>query len=53
MPYRIIGSVADDWGDWNLCGINIDFYTTTQFACMVCYAGTAYAYSFNYISIGY
>ena len=53
MQYRIIGSVANDWEDWTLCGIVIDYYTTTQFACMICYNGRSYSYNFNYIAIGY
>ena len=51
--YRIIGSVANDWNDWEICAITIDFYTITQFACMVCYGKVAYAYDFNYVALGY
>ena len=51
--YRIIGSVANDWNDWEICSMTIDYATVSYFSCMICYARTAYACDFNYVAIGY
>lgn len=53
LPYCIIGSVANDWDDYYIASITIDYNTMTKFACKLGYGGTAYSKTFNWITIGY